>query len=749
MAFAIRIIGGLAAASLIPILFVFAFVVPRAAEKLGVPSPDTYSATVPLWLNAQQAWAAGHGLLWSEFQNTGQPLLELPSAALLYPPTWLLTVWELPTLLEWWIVIHLALGGAASWALARSLGQTQFAAGVTAAAFQIASPMLFFALWSPIVTSSYSLMPVAMYACERLLQRRDAVSAVALAGTLALQSTTGYPQILVFTCELVALRVAWEFLTVPSLRTFRALRWLAAAPLLFLLLAAVQIAPALQIHGESVRSIPLPPEYVDLESGRSALQNLARLIGTRTSQGGIFGLVCVLAGGALSLAGARRVTVFYALAAVFFIGLVAETPLRDAYQSLPVVGTLRGSPRFAWITGFCLCILSGFSVDAIRQARSPTRWAALLAGALTGAIGFQLLSEPGWTLREAMITAGIFALGGLVARFTRTTLATAGVVLAGLGLTVQHEVTQPLLRLMEDPEELYTARSVFEIIQERHTNQDRVVIFPSRRAIGGNLGVVEKTPGLYGLPSISDYEHLTPLRYGTFYAYMTSGKMLESAGDWIGALGEAPVHKPMLDLVAGRFVLTTLGVIPLFKPMPLIGPDRSTYRLLMNPRALPRAHFAPQAEVVPNADDALARLASPGHSPLRTVLLEQLPADGWLGSPVPTARRSRVRIASSRGEFVELEVTAPVPGFAVLTDQFFPGWTATVDGESAELLRANYAFRAVRVPAGKSTVRFIYHPQPLLVGAYISGLTVAAMLGFALTAAVRQRRAATDDPRPM
>lgn len=114
MAFAIRIIGGLAAASLIPILFVFAFVVPRSAEKLGVPSPDTYSATVPLWLNAQQAWAAGHGLLWSEFQNTGQPLLELPSAALLYPPTWLVAVWELPTLLEWWIVIHLALGGAAS-----------------------------------------------------------------------------------------------------------------------------------------------------------------------------------------------------------------------------------------------------------------------------------------------------------------------------------------------------------------------------------------------------------------------------------------------------------------------------------------------------------------------------------------------------------------------------------------------------------------------------------------------------------
>ena len=58
-------------------------------------------------------------------------------------------------------------------------------------------------------------------------------------------------------------------------------------------------------------------------------------------------------------------------------------------------------------------------------------------------------------------------------------------------------------------------------------------------------------------------------------------------------------------------------------------------------------------------------------------------------------------------------------------DSWFPGWEVTVDGRPARLRRADYAFRAVEVGAGKSIVRFDYRPAPLRLGLM---LALAAVL---------------------
>jgi len=70
-------------------------------------------------------------------------------------------------------------------------------------------------------------------------------------------------------------------------------------------------------------------------------------------------------------------------------------------------------------------------------------------------------------------------------------------------------------------------------------------------------------------------------------------------------------------------------------------------------------------------------------------------------------------------------------GYLVLTDTFYPGWQATVDGEPAEILPADHAFRAVSLEAGEHTIRFEYRPLSFRVGAWVSlgaGLLLAAAL---------------------
>jgi uncharacterized membrane protein YfhO len=65
---------------------------------------------------------------------------------------------------------------------------------------------------------------------------------------------------------------------------------------------------------------------------------------------------------------------------------------------------------------------------------------------------------------------------------------------------------------------------------------------------------------------------------------------------------------------------------------------------------------------------------------------------------------------------IEIEADAPSGGFVVLNDVWHPWWRASVDGKSADILKANVLFRAVAVPPGRHIVRFTFEP---LSGAWV------------------------------
>ncbi|MBI2887610.1 MAG: YfhO family protein [Chloroflexi bacterium] len=118
------------------------------------------------------------------------------------------------------------------------------------------------------------------------------------------------------------------------------------------------------------------------------------------------------------------------------------------------------------------------------------------------------------------------------------------------------------------------------------------------------------------------------------------------------------------------------------------------------------------------------------------VLLEQPPpataisATSSLARP-PAAVPGDVRIVRYQAEQVLLEVALAEPAYLVLTDADFPGWRAWVNGVEAEILRANYLFRAVPLPAGAHQVEFRYVPESLARGWTVSlwtGLGLLAVL---------------------
>src|SRR5262249_61026881 len=91
--------------------------------------------------------------------------------------------------------------------------------------------------------------------------------------------------------------------------------------------------------------------------------------------------------------------------------------------------------------------------------------------------------------------------------------------------------------------------------------------------------------------------------------------------------------------------------------------------------------------------------------------------------------RSQAGIGEYLPGRVVVETSGARGGLLVLTDQYYPGWQATVDGTPATIVRADYLFRGVRVPGGDHRVEFVYRPSSFRTGATISLLALATIFG--------------------
>ena len=150
-------------------------------------------------------------------------------------------------------------------------------------------------------------------------------------------------------------------------------------------------------------------------------------------------------------------------------------------------------------------------------------------------------------------------------------------------------------------------------------------------------------------------------------------------------------------------------------------------------RGSPHFFFSSDFQVVPGKR-ALALL---GDLPAgRRVLLESAPpvaaTPNRPGDPEATV------VAFGRNGY-RLRVDAPRAGLVYSADSFMPGWSARVNGRPAEILPANYAFRAVAVPAGRCEVELSYWPPGLTPGLLVTLASALALGGVAAWPALRKR----------
>jgi len=174
--------------------------------------------------------------------------------------------------------------------------------------------------------------------------------------------------------------------------------------------------------------------------------------------------------------------------------------------------------------------------------------------------------------------------------------------------------------------------------------------------------------------------------------------------------------------------------------------------LYENLKAMPRAWFVtrlaaePSAEVLRTIREGRLRDGGP-FDPAEVALLETedfggravtLPAVGEAGG-------AKVKVTDYRPQRIELETHHPRPGFLVLSEIYYRGWEARIDGRKTPVYRADYTLRGIAVPAGDHRIAFVFRAPSFRTGAVYSALGAVLLLGGAVVSRVRLARGDKED----
>ncbi len=182
-------------------------------------------------------------------------------------------------------------------------------------------------------------------------------------------------------------------------------------------------------------------------------------------------------------------------------------------------------------------------------------------------------------------------------------------------------------------------------------------------------------------------------------------------------------------LVANAFLIEDTEpyegyVSPLTESFPLVY-DKEI-KIYQNPDAFPRAFVAQEVEFVDSLLEAQEAIRRPEFDLRNRVVLEEPLISSYNLVPGGHSSTSIVDYEANR---VVINAELEQPGILVLTDVYYPGWEASVDGMTTKIYRVDGVFRGVLLEKGSHTVVFRYFPRSFAAGLYIAGSALVVCIG--------------------
>ncbi|HEX5398226.1 MAG TPA: YfhO family protein [Verrucomicrobiae bacterium] len=696
---------------------------------------------------------------WDPYNNCGTPFLAQWNTMPLYPPALIYLILPLGWSLSFFCLLHLWFGGFGMYHLARRWTGSDIAAAFAGVAFPFSGLTLNLLMW-PSHIATFSWLPWVILLVERAWREGGRTIVIAsLAG--AMQMLAGGPETIFLTWLLLAAlwiqQVAcgvWQAkhdagLASAVARHTSVLWRFPALVLLVAALAALQLLPFLELAAHSGRhgsfadfrwSMPawgwmnflVPMVFGNLREmgvffqynqgwtssyyvGMGALW-LALLAAwtvrdrrvTLLAVAGILALIFALGENTFVYPALRRLIpqlslitypVKFVLATTFLAPLLAayalakmQTP-EDRKQNISRRLIFSGATLLALIVGILVWAwrfpLPGDDVHAT-LVNGLTRAAFLV---LTGALLLVLLSqnrETKWRRFVPLLLVVVVWLDVMTHEPAQNPTASPGIYQLNLARTKLDMNPQPELgrsRVMLTPAAFFAF-----VHTALPSPKDNFLI--GRLAYGADCNLLDNVPKVDGFLS------LTPRECDNFQTliYGSTNANYPHLNDFMGVSQiTAPDQIYHWRARTNFLPLVTAGQKPIFLP------DTTTLRLL----------------------------TAPDFDPGKMVFL---PPEAQRFVTVTNQTAARVLDSHFGIQTVDADVEADDPSLVVVSQTYYHNWRAFVDGRPVPLLRANEAFQAVQVPAGRHHVHLVYEDSAFRMGAMISlsALLVCALAWFLL-----------------
>lgn len=691
--------------------------------------------------------------VWNPLVGNGAPLIANYQSAIFYPPNWLNLVLPTAHLMGWLGMLHLIWAGLGMMAYLRRLGVDRFGQGVGALAYALSGYLVSrFGFLSIVAAAPW--LPWLLWALDGLwdtdgveLRRR----VVLLAVIVGLQLLAGHAQTtfysLVFAGFYAAFRSIQRRTPIKLLPAFSGVA-------LGIGLAAIQLLPTLELLQTSQRRTgfdrvlaltysywpwrPLtwiaPNVFGSPATGDywayGAYWEDATFVGLLTTFLAAYSLLRWVRAPRDDAPG-HAVIPFFALSfpPVLLLALGQNTPVFPwLFDHVPTFDLFQAPARWMLLAVFAMAALGGIGAHQWAVSERLLFWTrlAIAGGVSTIAVAWFARSyissiEP--TIIRATFRLGIsvIVLGALfllqpepgtrlrpVWQGAALTLLAVDLVAAGWGLNptidpafyrAQSPLADDLDGAIDDsrtlylPQDEYTAKFETFLDVGDFRPDSLQAWLPLRESLLPNLGMLD------GLPTANNFD---PLRIGPH------DTLVESTRD--AALDE------VLPRLRAMNVGALIATHPLGDLQPIASADSVTAYAL--PNTLPRVYLVGEAWEAADTNEAIALMSQESFDPAQVVILETTlsatQSRNMAGSAATVLRQNPTTIT--------IDVQATTSGWLILTDAWYPGWRATLDGQRATVHRANAAFRAVAVPQGHHTIVFDYVSRSLMWGAIVTVL---------------------------
>lgn len=272
--------------------------------------------------------------------------------------------------------------------------------------------------------------------------------------------------------------------------------------------------------------------------------------------------------------------------------------------------------------------------------------------------------------------------------------------------------------------ETFTKTNTDELILQDTSLDYRVLNFATSTFDDNNTSYWHKSVGGYHPAKLRRYQemiehHISPEMQAAYKAIATAGGEMDSVD-------------------ANKFrVLNMLNTKYFIFPA---GQQRQTVPIL-NPHAYGNAWFVNKVQYVNNANEEIDALDS--IIPTETAVVDARFKDVLKGATESYKDSlSSIRLTSYTPNRLTYETNNAQDGIAVFSEIYYPdGWHVTIDGQPAELARADYILRTMHVPAGQHTIEMRFDPTSLHVTEGIAyGALALLVIGIIVAVLIAKRK---------